>query len=69
MINKSNFKGDSANDANTAGLFIYYSNSEIKNSAFDNLGAGGIIANLSKDNRLVVENNFFDACNVAAVYV
>lgn len=67
-ISKCNFKGDTTNDAETAGVVASHANVTIQQCQFAHHKSGAIMLNLKAKNMAVIEDNNIVSCETAGIY-
>lgn len=67
-ITKCNFKGDTTNDAETAGIVVKGADVHIRQCQLAHHNAGAIMLDLLPQNFALIEDNSIVSCQTAGIY-
>jgi molybdenum cofactor biosynthesis enzyme len=64
-----NFKGDTLNDAMTAGILAMKSDTTVHESSFAHFSAGAIMVDMKPENNVVLSENIIMSCLTAGIFI
>jgi hypothetical protein len=68
-LNKSNFKGDTMNEADTSGVLSINAETVIKNCNFAHFLCGAIMIQALPQNKTYIAENQILSCSTAGIYI